>query len=102
MSNQLVFSRGDKVAIACDHAGYVIKDIITNQLLELNFEVIDLGTNTTDSVDYPDYGYILGNYIKNKRAVAGVLICGTGIGISIAANRIPTVRAALVHNIFTA
>ena len=102
MSNQLTFCLGDKVAIACDHAGYIFKDVIIKELIQMNFEVINLGTNNLDSVDYPDYGEILGNYIKDKKAVGGVLICGTGIGISIAANRIHNVRAALVHNLFTA
>lgn len=102
MSNQVTFRIGDKVAIACDHAGYVLKGVIIKELVQLNFEVINLGTNNINSVDYPDYGEILGNYIRDKKAVAGVLICGTGIGISIAANRINNVRAALVHNLFTA
>ena len=71
-------------------------------LKERNIEVLDLGTNSTDSVDYPDYAYKLASALRDGQAGRGILVCGTGIGISIAANRFPEIRAALVHDAFTA
>ncbi len=86
-----------KILIASDHAGFKLKEDLKSHLSK-NFEVIDLGTNSEDSVDYPDFGTALAKAIENKKAETGVLICGSGIGISIAANRNPAVRAALVYN----
>jgi ribose 5-phosphate isomerase B len=93
---------GDTVAVASDHAGYALKETIKGDLAQLGFKVLDLGTDSTASVDYPDYGKALGTAVAGGKAAAGVAICGTGIGISIAANRIPGVRAALVHDQTTA
>ena len=90
------------VAIACDHGGIDLKAALTQVLQELGCQVLDLGTNSTDSVDYPDFGYAVGRAIRDGQAGRGVLICGTGIGISIAANRFVEVRAALVHDAFDA
>jgi len=86
------------VAIACDHAGYALKSILQEQLESGGYAVIDLGTNSEDSVDYPDFGFALAEALGDGRAETGVLVCGSGIGISIAANRHPEVRAALVHD----
>jgi RpiB/LacA/LacB family sugar-phosphate isomerase len=86
-----------KILIASDHAGFKLKEDLKSHLSK-NFEVIDLGANSEDSVDYPDFGTALAKAIENKKAETGVLICGSGIGISIAANRNPAVRAALVYN----
>ena len=86
-----------KILIASDHAGFKLKEDLKSHLSK-NFEVIDLGTNSEDSVDYPDFGTALAKAIEDKKAETGVLICGSGIGISIAANRNPAVRAALVNN----
>jgi ribose 5-phosphate isomerase B len=81
------------ILIASDHAGFELKKYIINQLKEESF--IDLGCDSLDSVDYPDYAYLLAKEIKNQQAKFGILICGTGIGMSIAANRFTYIRAAL-------
>jgi len=86
------------IAIACDHAGFELKNELKLELKKLEFEVLDLGTNETKSVDYPDYGYAMASAIKDKKASRGVLVCGSGIGISIAANRHNNIRAALIHD----
>ena len=87
------------IAIAADHAGYPLKVLLRDELVALGYEPLDLGTHdATTSVDYPDYGAALAGALKEWRCEKGVLICGTGIGISIAANRHPGVRAALCHD----
>jgi ribose 5-phosphate isomerase B len=86
-----------KLLIASDHAGFELKKFLIQNLAD-KFQFIDLGTNSAESVDYPDYGFAMANAIENKQAEMGVLICGSGIGISIAANRNRCVRAALVYN----
>lgn len=87
------------VAIACDHGGYDLKQILCNDLAALGLQVLDLGTNSDESVDYPLFGQKLAQAIADGRAARGVLICGSGIGISIAANRFAHIRAALCHNV---
>ena len=87
------------VAVACDHGGVALKAALIEELQGLGCEVLDLGTNGPDSVDYPDFGYALARAIRDGQAGRGVLICGSGIGISIAANRFPEIRAALVHDV---
>ena len=86
------------IAIASDHAGFHLKTILKVHLEKSGYQITDLGTNSEKSVDYPDYGFALAQAIVTKEADAGVLICGTGIGISIAANRYNGIRAALVHD----
>ena len=86
------------VAIACDHAGFPMKSILKTEMEQSGHHVIDLGTDSEDSVDYPDFGFALADALGKNEADAGVLVCGSGIGISIAANRHPKVRAALVHD----
>ena len=86
-----------KIAIACDHAGLPLKEQLINAFPSVTW--VDLGTNSADSVDYPDYGNKLAEALKNGQAQRGVLICGSGIGISIAANRHAHVRCALVHDV---
>jgi ribose 5-phosphate isomerase B len=90
--------RQEPIAIACDHAGIELKDILAADLRAAGFTVLDLGTNGPESVDYPDFADKLAGAIKAGEATRGVLICGTGIGISIAANRHRHIRAAVVHN----
>lgn len=90
------------IVIASDHAGLALKDILKKEIERLGLAVLDLGTHTDASVDYPDYAEKLANAIKQGDAERGVLICGTGIGISIAANRHKEIRAALCHNTLTA
>ena len=90
------------VAMAADHGGYEMKELLKADLDGLGFDVLDLGTNNADSVDYPDFGHAIGEAIANSQARYGVAICGSGIGISIAANRHANVRAALCHDGLTA
>ncbi len=93
---------GATIAVASDHAGFDLKEMLKRDLQEAGNAVLDLGTNSTASVDYPDFGKALADAVASGRAQKGVLVCGTGIGISIAANRHPAVRAALVHDETTA
>lgn len=86
------------VAIASDHAGFALKSELNAELVANGRDVLDLGTNNSDSVDYPDYAYALARSLQQGQAEWGVLVCGTGIGISIAANRHPEIRAAVVHD----
>lgn len=88
----------ETIAIACDHAGVDLKETLKAELANRGFDVLDLGTNGPDSVDYPDFGAAMGDAIASGKAKRGVLVCGSGIGISIAANRNPAVRAALCQN----
>jgi ribose 5-phosphate isomerase B len=84
------------IAIGSDHAGYALKALLADELRAAGHDVIDCGTaNDTDSVDYPDFGAAVGAAIADGRAQFGIVVCGSGIGISIAANRNPAVRAAL-------
>jgi ribose 5-phosphate isomerase B len=102
MSDKLLARTGDTVAIASDHAGVELKAALKSDLSNLGYNVLDLGPATTDSVDYPDYGNALAESISAGKAKAGVAICGSGIGISIAVNRHAGMRAALVHDVETA
>ncbi|MCE3232421.1 MAG: rpiB [Rickettsiaceae bacterium] len=86
------------IAIASDHAGFALKEILKQEADSLGYKVTDFGTNSTDSVDYPDYGYMVANSVASGETKFGVVICGSGVGISIAANRNPKIRAALCHN----
>ncbi len=90
------------IAVASDHAGFELKSKLVGELADLGFEVLDLGADGTESVDYPDFGYAMAAAIREGRTARGVLICGSGIGISIAANRHADVRAALIHDAFGA
>lgn len=90
------------VALAADHAGFELKNLLREELKAQGYDILDLGTNSSDSVDYPDFGRQLGETVASGKAKIGVAVCGSGIGISIAANRIPGCRAALVHDITTA
>lgn len=92
----------DVVALASDHAGFQLKQALHRALTERGLEVLDLGAKDETSVDYPDFGHALALALEEGRAGRGVLVCGTGIGISIAANRHPDIRAALCHDRTTA
>ncbi|CAN5141818.1 ribose 5-phosphate isomerase B [soil metagenome] len=89
---------GATIAVASDHAGFDLKEILKSDLQHAGYAVLDLGTNSTASVDYPDFGVAMGDAIAAGKAEKGVLVCGSGIGISIAANRNPKVRAVLAHD----
>lgn len=90
------------IALAADHGGFELKNLLVEKLAEWGYESLDLGTYSTDSVDYPDMAAKMADAIKAGKAERGVLVCGTGIGISIAANRFPFIRAALIHDAFGA
>lgn len=87
-----------KIAIGSDHAGYPLKAEIHKYLLEKGYEVIDCGTNSLDSVDYPVFGAAVGKAVSEKRADFGIICCGSGEGIMMACNKIPGVRAGIGYN----
>ena len=92
-----------KIAIGSDHGGYELKQKFIEELKnQYQVEVIDCGCDSTDSVDYPDYGRKVGETVVSGQADRGIVICGTGIGISISANKVPGVRAALCTNEYMA
>jgi ribose 5-phosphate isomerase B len=95
-------SLAKKIVIANDHGGFELKNALKADLEALNYEVTDLGCHDDSSVDYPDYAHKLAEALKGGTAQIGVLVCGSGIGISIAANRHAHIRAALVHDALTA
>lgn len=90
------------VVIGCDHGGYELKLPILAYLAEEGYRVVDVGCNSTDSVNYPDYADKLCNVITSGKADIGILICGTGIGMSMAANKHPGIRAACCENTYSA
>ncbi|MGI6361607.1 MAG: ribose 5-phosphate isomerase B [Bacillota bacterium] len=91
------------IPIASDHAGYQLKEKIKKMIKEMGHHVVDLGCfNDEKSVDYPDYGKEVALSVSRGESDRGVLICGTGIGMSIVANKFPKIRAALCHNVYTA
>lgn len=90
------------VAVGVDHGGLVLKPALIDQLEELGYATLDLGTHEAQSVDYPDFAYKVAEALRVGRAEFGLLVCGTGIGMSIAANRFHWVRAGLCHDVTTA
>ncbi len=91
-----------KIAIGCDHAGFELKEVIKKHLEELGHEYKDFGTFDESSVDYPDYAFYVGKAVQSGQYDRGILICGTGIGMCIAANKIQGIRCALCHDVFSA
>ena len=87
-----------KIALGADHAGYLLKDRIRQYVADRGHQVIDEGTNTSDSVDYPDYALKVAEDVASGRAERGILVCGSGIGMAIAANKVPGIRAANISN----
>ena len=87
-----------KIALGADHAGFELKDKIKRHLEQQGITVDDRGTGSAESVDYPDYARLVGEEVAEKRADRGILVCGTGIGMSIAANKVPGIRAVNPHN----
>ena len=90
------------IAISCDHAGLILKKPLVEACLEMGVQVIDHGTDSSRSVDYPDFAQKVIQSLRTHESEFGILICGTGIGMAITANRHPFIRAALVHNEFEA
>lgn len=91
-----------KFYIATDHAGFALKSFVKDYIISLGHEIIDLGPDSDDRVDYPDFAKKCADAVIEDKGSFGILICGTGIGISIAANKVPGIRAALCHDHYTA
>jgi len=91
-----------RIVVGADHRGYELKDEIAAALKRAGHDVLDVGTNSAESVDYPDYARAIGQALADGRAERGVFVCGSGVGASIAANKIHGVRAALCHDTYSA
>ncbi len=91
-----------RIAIAADHAGFLLKQDLANELKGAGHGVLDLGTFSTEPVDYPDYAAAVARAITGRRADRGILICGSGVGASVAANKFPGIRAGLCHDCYSA
>ncbi len=90
------------IAVASDHAGFAYKEMIAKHLKATGYDVLDVGTYSTDRVDYPDYGKAVGEAVIAGKATFGMAVCGSGIGICIAANKVAGIRAATVHDMTSA
>ena len=88
-----------KIAVGCDHAAYELKEAIKEKLTREGHEVLDMGCDSTESVDYPKYGHAVGRAVASGEAERGIAVCGSGIGISIACNKVPGIRAALCTSV---
>ena len=88
-----------KIAVGSDHAAYELKEAIKEKLMNEGHEVIDVGCDSTESVDYPKYGHAVGRAVASGEAERGIAVCGSGIGISIACNKVPGIRAALCTSV---
>ena len=99
MSNIKLNSIFKTVCIASDHAGFNLKEVIKNHLIDKNVSVFDLGHFIDKSVDYPDFAKKLGNRVKLKKSDVGILVCGSGTGMAISANKIKKIRAAVCYNL---
>jgi ribose 5-phosphate isomerase B len=95
-------SHKPRIALGADHAGFPIKETIRQYLQESGYTVDDLGTWSEESVDYPDFGKAVAEHVISRQDDLGIAVCGTGIGISIAANKVPGIRAACAHDVSTA
>src|SRR5262245_26977158 len=91
-----------RIAVGADHAGFELKRILADHLRQIGHEVIDVGTDSSAPVDYPDYAEALCKVVLEGRAERGVLICGSGVGASVSANKIPGIRAGLCHDTYSA
>ena len=91
-----------RIAIGSDHAGFSLKEGVANDLRRMGHEVVDVGTHDTESVDYPDYAEALSKALLDRKAERGILICGSGVGASVAANKVPGIRAGLCHDTYSA
>ena len=91
-----------KVALGADHAGFDLKERIKAHLIKLGHDAVDLGTHSNDPVDYPDFAEAVGLAVRDKKAERGILVCGSGVGASVAANKIRGVRAGICHDHYSA
>ena len=90
------------IALGADHAGFELKEALKAWVIDQGYQVLDYGTHSTDSVDYPDYATQVAEAVASQKVERGVLVCGTGIGMAITANKVPGVRAALCADLYTA
>src|SRR5579872_673856 len=95
-------TRSMRIVLGSDHAGFEMKQDLVAFVRSLGHEVLDVGTNSTAPVDYPDFAEAVGQAIRGKQAERGILICGSGVGASIAANKLCGIRAGLCHDIYSA
>jgi ribose 5-phosphate isomerase B len=93
---------GMRLALAADHAGFQMKDELVSHLTRKGHEVLDLGTNSPEAVDYPDAAEAVGLALREGRATRGIIVCGSGAGVSMAANKMPGIRASVCHDCYTA
>jgi ribose 5-phosphate isomerase B len=91
-----------RIALGADHAGFELKEALKHWLIDRGYQVLDFGAHTTDSVDYPDYAAQVAEAVAAQKVERGVLVCGTGIGMAMTANKVPGVRAALCGDLYTA
>ena len=91
-----------KIAVSCDHGGYRLKNVLMKEMVNQGYEVIDFGTYNEDSCDYPDYAATAAKAVASGECEKGVVVCGTGIGVSITCNKVKGIRCALVHDVFSA
>ncbi len=91
-----------RIAVGCDHAGFILKKLLIHVIQERGHDVIDLGTDSLESVDYPDFAEKVGNAIITGEADRGILVCGSGVGVSIAANKIHGIYAGVCHDSYSA
>ncbi len=91
-----------KVAVGCDHGGFPLKQAVVDKIKQLGFEVFDFGTNSSDSTDYPDFAIKVANAILSGQAERGILMCGSGVGVCITANKFKGIYASVAHDVYTA
>ena len=91
-----------RVAIGCDHAGFELKEAVKGFLVAENSDVLDVGTHSTEPVDYSDFAAAVGEAVRGRRAERGIILCGSGVGVSMAANKMPGIRAGLCHDTYSA
>jgi len=91
-----------RLALSADHAGFHMKDELARHLAQAGHEILDLGTNSVEAVDYPDSAEAVALAIREGRAERGIIVCGSGAGVSVAANKVPGIRAAVCHDCYTA
>jgi RpiB/LacA/LacB family sugar-phosphate isomerase len=91
-----------KIVVGADHAGFVLKQEVAEALRQAGHEVVDVGTHSTEPVDYPDSAEAVGRAVVDGRAERGILVCGSGVGASVAANKLPGIRAAVCHDTYSA
>ena len=97
-----MIQKGSKIAIGSDHAGYDMKEAIKDQLQADGYDVIDMGTHDKNSCDYPDFAAAVAHAVAQGQAPVGIIVCSTGIGVSMTANKVHGIRAALVHHAYEA